>query len=130
MKRELKFRIWNNTIKYFVENLNGEIATFTLLTLSDYLRRNSITNIDDFIFPQYTGLQDKNKKPIYEGDIVKWGDLNYLIEWNDNACKWQGRCPYYHKYHHPVTEHFRYLMSGVIVGNIFQHSQLLERHEI
>ncbi len=74
---------------------------------------------------QYTGCHDSSNKDIYEGDIVKWGNLNYIVEWNHTAYKWQGRCPYYHPYNHPTTEHFRDLMNGVIVGNIFENKELL-----
>ena len=76
---------------------------------------------------QYTGCHDSANKEIYEGDIVEWGKLKYLVEWNHIAYKWQGRCPYYHSYHHPTTEHFRDLMNGIIISNIFEHKHLLEK---
>ena len=69
---------------------------------------------------QYTGCHDSANKEIYEGDIVEWGKLKYLVEWNNIAYKWQGRCPYYHSYHHPMTENFRDLMNGIIISNIFE----------
>ena len=112
MSREFKFRVYSFVCKEFI-----------YFDVYDYPQgiAGGVSEPQ-----QFTGLKDKHNNPIYEGDVVKWGNLNYLVEWNHTACKWQGRCPYYHSYHHPTTENFRDLMNGIIVGNIFENSELLK----
>ena len=118
MNRPLKFKVWNKKSNEWC----GTIG------LNETISHNSIINIpDDLVFVQYTGLTDKNGKEICEGDIVKWGDINYIVEYNHTACKWQGRSPEHHGYLHLVTEHFRDLMNGIIISNIFEHKHLLEK---
>ena len=128
MNTPKKFRVWDVTNKKFLPQSHFAILGNGKLIVSDsghYIHFTN-TNKEDYIVQEYTGLTDKNGNPIFEDDIVKWGDLNYLVEWNDIAYKWQGRCPYYHSYHHPTTENFRDLMNGIIVGNIFENSELLK----
>lgn len=112
MSREFKFRIYSFISKSFI-----------YFDIYDYPQgiAGGVSEPQ-----QFTGLKNSKGKEVYEGDIIEWGKLNYLIEWNHIAHKWQGRCPFYQRYHHPITESFRDLFNGSIVGNIFETPELIK----
>ena len=57
--REIKFRVWNKDINCYMDEIYTPYNTLI----------NS-TRFEDLLFEQYTGLKDKNKREIYEGDII------------------------------------------------------------
>ena len=129
MNRQIKFRAWDKKNSQFLQNNDNGVdeTIFDLWSWADVMSTCLLFPMNDYVFQQYTELKDKNGKEICEGDIVKWGDLNYIVEYNHTACKWQGRSPEHHGYLHLVTEHFRDLMNGIIISNIFEHKHLLEK---
>ena len=92
MNRVIKFRAWCETymgtsgIKKFMENKIEEIQLESTENdpQGEFIGRKGIwCGIHESTFMQYIGIEDKNKKEIYEGDIVRIdGEKeNFLVVW-------------------------------------------------
>jgi uncharacterized phage protein (TIGR01671 family) len=67
--REIKFRAWDGKVMYVVDVLAISECTWSC---PDYGKRGVSLAYQPYIeVMQYTGIEDKNDKEIYEGDIVK-----------------------------------------------------------
>jgi len=113
--REIKFRAWDineNKMKY--ENYFG--STADLLNWS----YNYACEI-----MQFTGLKDKNGKEIFDGDIVKYNDALFIVEWdNDSGCFYLNKITQDNIIHDIRMN--RLDIGAVIKGNKFENPELLE----
>jgi hypothetical protein len=106
--RVIKFRAWDKEDKV--------IDYDQCVSQSDddvYL--NGIFNDDNFIYQQFTGLKDKNRKEIYEGDFVKRGERLFEVVWSDGGY-----------FEIKDGEYLWELNDLVVVGNIFENPELLK----
>jgi hypothetical protein len=107
-KRELKFRAWNNEQKKF------EYFELFNITVPDRLLTQN-----KFPVQQWTGEYDKNRKPIYEGDIISSYSAEYINENYEAEIVFLDAA-----FHAKVNEKdYRGIWSGddiEVMGNIFQ----------
>ena len=65
MKRDVKFRFWDEDLKTY------KYDYYLIDTIGDLHDEYGGSDRSEVIIEQYTGLEDKNGKEIYEGDIVR-----------------------------------------------------------
>ena len=154
MNRPIKFRVWDKiTNRYLQElgiyywhipySLDGEEITgeANLFGLSELLRHNN------FVAQQYTGLTDKNKIEVYDGDIVKINrcytrpfvnekqqiDYKFIegevevgkVLWGWNTQKYL--VSYEHIRYDDIEDFDKPSHRVEVIGNIFEHKHLLEK---
>jgi uncharacterized phage protein (TIGR01671 family) len=108
MNRQLKFRVWDDEQKKF------EYFELHNITFPDRL-----LNQDKFPVQQWTGEYDKNRKEIYEGDIISSYSTEFINENYEAEIVFIDAA-----FHAKVNEKdYRGVWSGddiEVMGNIFQ----------
>lgn len=150
MNREIKFRAWYPSDEH---GNGGWIQGFNMISFHDYFtkgvepilkRYDKEWALSEVKLCQYTGINDKNGRKIYEGDIITWTTRRYkscykgfpekdskqliTLKWK-SAVEWEegAFC---------ATESFdenqknNFCISGgheyEVIGNIFQNPELLK----
>ena len=73
MQRQLKFRVWDKLEKRFIYPDKGYQGHYVLDLNGKFHNLQNGSGGDECVVQQFTGEYDKNKKPIYEGDRVRFG---------------------------------------------------------
>jgi len=82
--RQIKFRAWSELHKTMYYTNKEQTVWAGGLGFSVNTDEKQITNVT--IGMQFTGLKDKNRKDIYEGDIVLRATTNLTVCWSENDC--------------------------------------------
>jgi hypothetical protein len=117
---QIKFRIWNNRSKFWITE--QELDSFT-----GFKKLNDVFTNKDLVFQQYTNLKDRNGREIYDGDIVKYSDVLWRIEWE--GCRWVAVGPFGPDYvgsFRSIYSRFSDLRISTVEGNIFENYDLIE----
>lgn len=146
MNREIKFRVWTGSTMEYEVVVGIEGAFFATVDENDSVCLSSTTKYH-FNNPvmQYTGLEDKNNEPIYEGDILQSTITNTFYQvkhgWYRQYEELELENGKIHTFNYAHVGFFvEYNKNGevcegtlairnsnsVVVGNIFQHSYLLK----
>ena len=80
--------------------------------------------VTNYMLREYTGLIDKNRKKIWEGDIVRWWGDQYTITFSEHDGNWilkddrdDWECPSLYAVRSPEQSRI------VIIGNIYENKE-------
>ena len=124
--REIKFRAWLKEHKSMKDVMEIDIDNQTIFYYWFGDHDGHFENFNKIDLMQYTGLEDKNNKEIYEGDIVKLranhgiGVIKYSDEWGAFVVEYVKSKPL------AVLGMHYYKEDIEILGNIYENPELME----
>ena len=130
MNNRFKFRVWDKLAERMIYPHNDNQQHFIIDLNGRFHNLQNGSGGDDYVIQQYTGLTDSNDDAIYEGDILKnhydvgnniIGQVLYESDHGGYIFQWKrkGRGQDYKNLNCDVA------FESVIVGNKFEHSELL-----
>ncbi len=128
--REIKFRAYIKNNKRVSDETNKIVEVKSLhlgskRAIIGYSKSpsnygNYSISFNDIELMQYTGLKDKNRKEIYEGDIVKQNEILYEIIYSDADASFIQFSKEYNYISRINNEDLE------VIGNIHDNKELLE----
>ncbi len=133
--RLIKFRAWDLQDRQWRTNsctitAEGKIK---LMFIDDnhHFHCFSVNN-NDIVIQQFTGLNDKNNKEIYEGDILKISDQDRENYFKDHCHVWYSEysgswvVSFNHMYSETSCDLYMVNRQYEVIGNIFENPELLK----
>ena len=125
MKREIKFRIWDNVMhRWWCEDSQYLQMDGTKIHAAPWSTLEASLSEDRVCVEQFMNFKDRNDKDVYEGDILKSsneyllnGEFPYLVEY-EPFLYWIQESDLREEYHRSTIE---------IIGNIHETPELLEK---
>ena len=112
--RQIKLRAWHTRDKDWCLSLTFGQENILGVSIGDIFG-------GDIIFEQFTGLNDKNGKEIYEGDIIQFPEIIPLtVGYEKGSFVWGNLAPFI-----TIREKLEE-MPGKVIGNIYENPDLLE----
>jgi uncharacterized phage protein (TIGR01671 family) len=114
MQREIKFRAWDGAqMMYDIFHEPGDMQVTDI---------NEVLNSMDFVCMQFTGIQDRKGRDIYEGDILhRHLGIFWVVKFKDGrwiADELKPMAGLYLDYNQ--------FSECQIIGNIFEHTEPLQ----
>ena len=135
MSREIKFRLWSKIDEKFIKTDNPDLnfvinSDGYLYSIENFHGEIYVSLQLNIVVLQFTGLQDKNGKDIYEGDILKYnfpydGRLKHIspVTYLETQASFGIKDIYGNEiplYRITANNYFE------VVGNIYENKNLLE----
>ena len=141
MSREIKFRVfidykifYQDKYDEYGDNLTSIDICKKTITITGFHNYENVYRFEDekVKLMQYTGLNDKNDKEIYEGDIVKILKLEGYGEYCDQV-KHTGKIECYISEFRIQPLNLRLSDESIVgievIGNIYENKNLLEENK-
>lgn len=125
--REIKFRgKLVNSNEWAEGNLCKRVDDTYIIT-PDETVLGKYGKVDKNTIGQYTGLHDKNRKEIYEGDILRFSDVDTaVVEWNSEYGSFTVKPIQDYYFDSEILGHTIEYNKVEVIGNIYDNPELLE----